>query len=309
MLSLQRLKVLRAVALEGSLAGAATSLNFSPSAVSQQVAQLEREVGAILLERRSTGVVLTPAGEIVLAHADAMLAHAAEAQDELRRLAEGTTGTVRVAAFASAAAVLLPAAIVAFRAAEPRFVVDVIERDHDESLAQLRRGELDAAVVVRKAADPVGVETISLFDDVIDVIVPLDHRLAGAATVSLEELAEDPWVDCSSGPVKAVMAIRGIEPNIVVTTQHDDVAHAIVGAGLAAGFLPRLLQPLARRDIVVKPIFPDPPVRRVALALRGVGRELPAVQTFVRCVQAAVQDRFASAPASLAQALAAHPRP
>src|ERR1700756_4227473 len=112
MLDLRRLRVLREVAVQGSFLAAATELMFSPSAVSQQIAQLEREVGLTLVERRSTGVVLTPAGERLLAHANAILARAADAEEELRQLSDGRLGRLRVAAFASAASALMPEAIV-----------------------------------------------------------------------------------------------------------------------------------------------------------------------------------------------------
>jgi DNA-binding transcriptional LysR family regulator len=193
MLDLRRLRVLREVAVRGSFSAAATALMFSPSAVSQQIAQLEREVGVTLVERRSTGVVLTPAGQLLLAHANAILARAADAEEELRQLSDGNLGRLRAAAFSSAAATLMPEAIVEFRAVQPRVEIELVEQDRRESLEQLRRGELDLAIVVRVAEpDPEGVVVMPLLDDYIDVLLPLHHRLAGSPAVALASCATSP---------------------------------------------------------------------------------------------------------------------
>jgi DNA-binding transcriptional LysR family regulator len=283
MLDLRRLRVLREVALRGSFSAAATELMFSPSAVSQQIAQLEREVGVTLVERRSTGVVLTSAGELLLGHANAILARAADAEEELRRLGDGSLGSLRVAAFSSAAAALMPEAIVEFRTAQPRLEIELVEQDRDVSLDQIRRGELDLAVVVR-APEPdgeAGVVVLPLFDDYIDVLLPCDHRLAGSAAVSLAELRDEPWADCSGMPVRHHLAALGIEPNVVFRSDHHRVIEGIVAAGIAVAFVPRLAQPVTRRDVVVKPIAPDPRVRRIGVAVRDGDRRPGGVKTMV----------------------------
>lgn len=270
MLDLRRLRVLREVALRGSFSAAATELMFSPSAVSQQIAQLEREVGVTLLERRSTGVVLTEAGQLLLGHANAILARAADAQEELRQLGNGGLGRVRAAAFSTAASTLMPEAIVALRSAHPRVEIELVEQDTPESLEQIRRGELDLAIVVRgfEPAAYGGMVVIPLLDDRIDVLLPVDHRLAGAASVSLVELSDEPWADCSGGPVHHHLSARGVEPNIVFRSDNHQVLEGIVASGVALALVPRLAQPVTRDDVVAKPVAPDPPARRVAIAIR-----------------------------------------
>ena len=134
MLDLRRLKVLREVALRGSFSAAATELTFSPSAVSQQIGQLEREVGMPLVERKSTGIELTQAGELLLGHANAILARAADAEEELRQLGDGAIGQLCVGAFASATASLMPEIIPTFRGAHPRIEIRLVEQDRKECL-------------------------------------------------------------------------------------------------------------------------------------------------------------------------------
>lgn len=303
MLELRRLKVLREVARQGSFSAAAAELSFTPSAVSQQIAQLEREVGVRLVERKSTGVVMTRAGHVLLAHANAMLARASVAETELRQLADEHWGRLRVAAFASAAAALMPEAIVALRGAQPLVAVELVEQDREVSLEELRQGELDLAIVVVNGY-PLGdgdadLELIPLLEDYIDVLLPLDHRLAEASTVSLEDLRDDAWVDCSGSPVKFWLTTRGIAPNIVFNSDHHYVVHGLVAAGVAVAFSPRLTQPIPRDDVVVKPIQPDPPVRRVGIAIRAETRGSPAIAALVEILHGVVRERDSEARSRL----------
>jgi DNA-binding transcriptional LysR family regulator len=286
MLELRRLKVLREVARQGSFSAAASSLNFTPSAISQQIAQLEREVGVQLVERSTTGVELTRAGQVLLAHANAMLARAADAEAELRELATGNWGRLRVGAFASAASSLMPAAIVAYRGIEPRVAVELVEQDRDDSIADLQRGELDLAIVVLNGLEEndgnwagADIEVTPLLDDYIDLLLPSDHRLASAETVALEDLRDEAWIDCSGTPVRFWLTASGIKPNIVFNSDHHYVVHALVAAGLAVAFSPRLTQPVVEPGLVVKPIAPDPPVRRVGIAFRAESGSSQAIRS------------------------------
>jgi DNA-binding transcriptional LysR family regulator len=286
MLELRRLKVLREVARQGSFSAAAAELNFTPSAVSQQIGQLEREVGVQLVERSSTGVELTRAGQVLLAHANAMLARAADAEAELHQLATGNWGRVRVGSFTSAASSLMPQAIVAYRSVEPRIAIELVESDRDEAIGGLQSGELDLAIIVLNGLEDNDgnwavrdVEVTPLLDDYIDVLLPSAHPLASAQAVSLEELRDEAWVDCSGTPVRFWMTASGIRPNIVFNSDHHYVVHAVVAAGLAVAFSPRLTQPVVEPDLVVKPIAPNPPVRRVGIAIRTDHRNSQAIRS------------------------------
>jgi molybdate transport repressor ModE-like protein len=295
LLDLRRLNVLREVARSGSFSAAASELRFSPSAVSQQIAQLEREVGAPLVERRSTGIVLTPAGQLLLGHANAILARAADAEEELRQLNDGTLGSLRVAAFSSAAAALMPDAILAFRAAHPRVGIVLVEQDREKSLDDLQRGELDLAVVFRPPEPIVdGVVEIPLPDDPIDVLLPEGHGLASAPTVTLSDLRDEPWAECSGRPVREHMAALGFEPNVVFESDHHVVVEGIVAAGIAVAFVPRLAQPVRRRDVIVKTISPHAPVRPVGIAIRAGDHRPAALTTMIDVLRNVALAREAS---------------
>ena len=290
MLDIKRLQVLREVALQGSFAAAATALQFSPSAISQQVAQLEREIGATLVDRTSTGVVLTPAGRALLVHANAILARTAEAEEELRRLADGHAGHLQVAAFASAAASLMPDAIVSLRRAYPALEVELIEQDRDASLTELRNGMLDLAVIARGGYTPPNdedfIELIPLLEERVDVLLPRDHRLANAPSVSLHALADEPWTECSGRNTAYTMAAEGIEPKIVFSSDNFGVLQGIVAARVAVCLLPGLAQIHLRPDVVLKRLEPQPRGRLVAIAVRFADRR-PATLTMIDALQEA----------------------
>src|ERR671911_1657516 len=140
MLDVRRMRVLREVALKGSFSAAAEALSFTQSAVSQQVAALEREAGAVLVERSARGVRLTEAGEAVVRHADAILAKLSEAEAELEAIAGLRGGRLRLAAFESAAATVMPVAIARFSQAHPGVELSMSLMEPEDSLPALRQG-------------------------------------------------------------------------------------------------------------------------------------------------------------------------
>jgi DNA-binding transcriptional LysR family regulator len=290
MLDIKRLQILREVALQGSFSAAASELQFSPSAVSQQIAQLEREVGATLVDRLSTGVVLTPAGRVLLGHANAILARAAEAEEELRQLADGHAGTLRVAAFTTAAAALMPDAIVEFRRVHPAVDVELVEQDRETSVSELHSGKLDLAVIARGSftprCDDDFIERIPLLEERIDVLLPERHRLADAPAVSLQDLAGERWADCGGRAAAYAMAAAGIDATIVFTSDNHGVLQGIVAAGMAVCFVPQLAQLNLRPDVVVKRLEPRPPIRHVSIAVRHANRRPAALGTMIEAVQA-----------------------
>src|ERR687883_1329792 len=147
MLDVRRMRVLREVAVRGSFSAAAEALSFTQSAVSQQIAALEREAGAVLVERSARGVRLTEAGEAVVRHADAILARLAEAEAELEAIAGLRGGRLRMGAFESAASTLMPLAIAAFRDRHPAVELTLTDLEPHESVPLLRAGELDLILV------------------------------------------------------------------------------------------------------------------------------------------------------------------
>src|SRR5215207_434436 len=146
MLDVRRMRVLREVAARGSFSAAAEALSFTQSAVSQQIAALEREAGAVLVERSARGVRLTEAGEAVVRHADAILARLSEAESELEAIAGLRGGRLRMATFESAGASIMPLAIAQFRERHPAVELTMTLQDTDEALTGLRSGDLDLAL-------------------------------------------------------------------------------------------------------------------------------------------------------------------
>jgi DNA-binding transcriptional LysR family regulator len=200
MLDVRRLRVLREVALRGSIAGAAESLRFTPSAVSQQVAKLEREAGVALVERGPKSVTLTTAGWRLVEHAEAILERLAAAESELRELA-GSPPELRVGANTTAAVTIVPGALTRFASVRPDVEVAVAESDPLISLARLCARELDLAIVfeydhVPLPDDPrIALET--LLEEPMRIVLPAGHPVARQRAVRLLDLAEDTWI-CST---------------------------------------------------------------------------------------------------------------
>lgn len=184
MLGTHRLHVLQQVARSGSLAGAARALSYTQPAVAHHVSELEREVRTPLVVRHGRGVRLTEAGIALAAHADAILSRLAAAEDEVAAIAGLQAGRVRVAAYPTAAATLVPGALVALQAQHPGIVASLDELEPPEALAALRAGDVDLAVTFEypdAPADGADRDLVAtpLGDDAIDIVAPAGHSPAG----------------------------------------------------------------------------------------------------------------------------------
>ena len=194
----------RQVAREGSFLAAAHHLHFSQSAISQQIAALEREAGTHLVERHARGVNLAVAGKALLRHADAIVARLDDAQAKLCQMAEGVGGRLRLATFQTGGAVLVPHAIAAFRRRFPRVELTLIELEPGPSLMALRAGEVDLALIFdfRFADDLLnrfdGIEKILLLMDAVRVVLPPSHRTASKNILSVTDLGDERWVEGSA---------------------------------------------------------------------------------------------------------------
>src|SRR5687767_4785618 len=153
MLDVKRLRVLREVASRGSFSGAAESLSYTQSAISQQIAALEREAGTVLVERSARGVRLTPAGTALVGHTEAILARLDAAERELEAIAGLRGGRLRMVALPSAAASLMPLAIAEFRRRHPAVELSLEPREPAEGLAELKAGECDISISVDASCD------------------------------------------------------------------------------------------------------------------------------------------------------------
>ena len=262
MLDPRRLLTFRAVARAGSFSAAARELSLTQPAVSQQVAALERELGARLLNRGPGGLTLTDAGALALEHAEALAERLAIADAQLEELGN-EEGKLRVGAFPSALATLVPAAIE--RLAPRR--VSAVEGTIAELPGRVADGSLHVAVCFQDAAAPrrehPGLRRHDVLVEPFMLIVGPKHRLAGRKTLRLQELAADTWTAPStSGMVVEACRAAGFEPDVRFLTSDVLASRALVAAGLAVALSPSLVaggfegvHAIAVRD--------DPPKRAV----------------------------------------------
>jgi DNA-binding transcriptional LysR family regulator len=279
MLDVRRMRVLREVALKGSFSAAAESLSFTQSAVSQQVAALEREAGAVLVERGARGVRLTDAGHAVVRHAEGILAKLAEAEAELEAIAGLRGGRLRMAAFESAAATIMPVAIASFTEVHPAVELSLGLQEPEEAVAALRAGDIDLAITFG-AAEPRdregdGVTHHHLLTDPMYLVLPQNHALARKRGVRLADLADEPWIggapNCECNRMISQACMRfGFDPRIAFETDDYSAVQGFVAAGVGVSLIAELGLRTIRDDIVVRPLGRDTPVRQIyATALKG----------------------------------------
>ena len=282
MLDVKRLKVLREVAAQGSFSAAAEKLGYTQSAVSQQIAALEREAGATLVDRNRGHLRLTDPGEMLVEHAEAVLGRLDEAERELQEIAGLRSGRVRVVSFPTAGATLVIRAVSSFRRRHPNIQPRLTEAEPEESIPQLRAGEHDLALVYDYANVPLredrDLESTFLLEERMQLALPKSHPLAGAKSVKLSELAEETWIigtcagSCSDN-VKLACRRAGFDPQIGFESNDYQVHQSLVSAGLGVSLVPELLLTGRHPGMRVVEIDPDPPVRRVwAITRRGPAR-------------------------------------
>ena len=285
MLDVKRLRVLREVAKSGSFSSAADQLYLSQSAVSQHVATLEREVGMRLLERGRGGPKLTAAGRSLVSHADAVICRLEEAERDLAAIAGLEGGELRLASFPSASATIVTEAVSRFAALHPRVRLSVVEAEPEDSIPRLSGGDLDVAIVFDypefpSASDP-DLELVPLLTESMHVALPRDHELAGRDSIRVAELSDDAWL-CGVCPsscseiVKKTCRDAGFQPRIAFESDDYNVLQGYVAAGLGVTLLPDLAVQYLRDGVVVRPISPRPPQRRVFAAARSAGARSPA---------------------------------
>ncbi|MFI1973593.1 LysR family transcriptional regulator [Streptomyces wedmorensis] len=261
-----------AVARAGSFTAAAHTLGYTQSAVSRQVQSLEDEMGAELFERLPRGVRLTEAGRVLLPHAEAVRDRLAAARAELASLRTLDGGLLRLGAFSSATASLVPRAQAAFRARHPGVVVTRVEGPSVKHLGLVSAGEEDLAVVgpAPAAPPPPGVTLHHLLDEPMLVALAQGHPHAGRRAVRLAELADEEWIvgherleDTLFRPAVAA----GFRPRTGLLA-HDWIAKlGAVAAGLGVTLVPALAAASVRRDVALVTIHPDDvPYRRICAA-------------------------------------------
>jgi DNA-binding transcriptional LysR family regulator len=312
MLDVRRMKVLREVAACGSFSAAAESLSFTQSAISQQVAALERETGTKLVERGSRGIRLTQAGEVLVKHADAVLARLSCAEEELQALAGLRGGKLALSTFQSAGATLVPRAIAAFHSRYPDVELALIQAEPDEATQLLRAGDLDLAILYDFEGMPGGLEdgldAIHLIDDRYDLLLARDHPLAEKGRVRMADLAGERWINSTRGcgcreAVFHACAQAGFEPNVAFENDEILSVQALVANGMGVTLMPQLALTAVHPGVAVRPIGREAPMRHIyAARLRDAYRS-PATQAMLQLLvdmaeefrpQAEPEGRFAA---------------
>ncbi|MET7637424.1 LysR family transcriptional regulator [Streptomyces sp. NPDC005438] len=286
MIEARRLHILRAVADHRTVTAAAAALYLTPSAVSQQLSALEQETGHRLVERHARGVRLTPAGEILLQHANTVLAQLERAEAELAAYGSGSAGTVTLAAFATGIDLVVAPALVRLARTAPGIRVRVQDAEGDASLPMILDRQVDVAVAVeyRGAPGDPRLTRVPLYAEPFDAVVPAGHHLAATGRVRLSALAEEPWIGPYPGnPCHDVVVLAcerdGFSPGL---EHHSDDFRAVVAlasAGAGVALVPRsALRGMDLAGVVVRPVDGAAPTRRVFAAVRSGAEEHPLIQ-------------------------------
>ncbi|MDQ0581159.1 LysR family transcriptional regulator [Streptomyces rishiriensis] len=286
-IDLRRLTVLRELERRGSLARTAEALHLTPSAVSQQLAALARDLGVPLTERDGRGVRLTGQARVLLAHAEVIAAQLERARADLAAYGEGGRGTVTVGCFSSGILGLLPPALRTLGDRLPQLRVDVVEAEPPDLFTALDGGQVDVAVAVDFAAAPPHTDRRytreDLLTDVLDIALPPGHRLAERAQVPLRELATDAWIvgkslSCCGAVTRSVCAAAGFTPDVRHDVNDWAALAGLVEAGQGVALVPRLVRSLyTHRELVLRPARGEPPSRNVFVAVRAGAERDPVV--------------------------------
>jgi DNA-binding transcriptional LysR family regulator len=293
-LDLRRLRFLREFEERGTLGAVATALGYSPSAVSQQLTVLEKEVGTPLLERAGRGVRLTDAGRLLAQHARVLLAAAEAATSDLAALGEEVRGTVRAGGVQSAARHLLVPALARMASDHPLVRMEVSELELEQALPGLRLGSVD--LVISDDYDghprprPAGMRFAPLLSERLLIVLPAGHPLAApGGPVALADLRDMVWVssDETTGHhamiVSNCRAIGGYEPDVRHHSNDADVQLAVVRHAAAVALLPLLNLPPEDPTLAYRPVAETDLGRRLFTVTRDRPMS-PALTAFLSVV-------------------------
>ncbi|MGH2970058.1 MAG: LysR family transcriptional regulator, partial [Solirubrobacteraceae bacterium] len=283
----------------GTIAAVADALQFTPSAVSQQLAVLEREAGVALLERAGRGVRLTDAALVLVRHAEALLDRAELAEAELAAAAGSVAGRGRIAAFQSVALRLASPAMHALARDAPGLRCELIEAEPEQSLPALALGDIDLVLADewqhQPHPRPAGVDRHDLHRDPVRLVLPEGHAVARrhALAVPLPELADEVWTTGHRGTGWEEMTDRtcrqlgGFDPNIRHRTNDSVLSLGLVAQGLAVTLLPDLVAPGDHPGVAVRTIAEGPVHRTIFAATRTADAQRPSVRALLAAVRTA----------------------
>jgi DNA-binding transcriptional LysR family regulator len=295
----RKLRLLHELDRRGTIAATAEAMHLTPSAVSQQLAGLARDIGVPLLERRGRTVVLTGQARLLLDHAEGMRELAERARAALDAWADGTVGHVRVGSLSTGITALVAPAIVRLAGDRPGLTVRVSEQEPGDALDLLDSGELEIAVTVDFPGAPARQDAryrrADLIADVMDAVVPLGHPLASRPAVDLTELAGEVWVGAAESDacrhiVTGICAAAGFAPDIQHYCREWDAVAALVAAGVGVSLIPRSAQPLRPR-LAVLPVVGAPASRLLYALVRAGTEQDPGTAAVLGALSAVAAER------------------
>lgn len=286
MIDLRRLEALVALRRAGTVSAAAADLHYGQPTLSHHLRRLEAETGSVLLQRVGRGVRLTPDGELLARRGEEVLALLARAETELAASTGLRSGRVRLAAFPSAAATLVPAAIARLAERHPGLTLDLAEAEPPEAAALLRSGAVDVALTFGypDQPEPEGVTSTPVHDDPLFLVGPRDLDLSGGAVVDLARFADARWVTgcerCRT-ELLALCARAGFTPRIAFASDDYVAVQALVAGGVGVTVLPGLaLRAHQHPDVVRHPV--PGASRRVQVTTYGAPPHPAAVDAVAR---------------------------
>lgn len=283
MFDLYRLRLLREVAVRGTIAAAAQAMSVSPSAVSQQLSILQREVGVALLIRDGRRVLLTEAAHVLVAHTERVLAELEQARANVAALSGEVSGIVRLAAFPTAASSLVPSALAATRAAHPDLKVILDDREPIEAIAALKAGHLDLVLVYEYNLLPevgdVGIQLSPLITESLLAVVPTTLDLP-PGPLRLETLRDHPWIAPHSDwalrvTLERACALAGFAPQLDYTSDDYTVILALVSAELGVSVVPQLALEGVSTSFRLHAVAEPTLSRKVSVAVRAGSARTP----------------------------------
>jgi DNA-binding transcriptional LysR family regulator len=290
MLELRRLRLLRELHQRGTIAAVADALQFTPSAVSQQLAMLERETGVRLLERAGRGVRLTDAALVLVEHAGALLERAAQAEADLAAAAGTVSGRARIAGFQSVTLKLILPAVEALGRDAPQLRCEFVEAEPERALPALELGDVDLVLGDEWQHQPLRLpptlQRHDLLEDRVQLVLP--DRLSDT---QLADLSGEAWTTGHRGMAWDEMTRRtcrehgGFEPDIRHRTNDATVSLALVARGLAVAFLPSLALPAEHPGITLRP---TPIARRILAVTRAADATRPSTQALLTALELVV---------------------
>ena len=290
LLDVRRLRLLVELSRRGTIAAVAQALAYSPSAVSQQLAVLEKEAGVSLLEPVGRRVRLTAEGELLVAHAEVVLAELERAQAGLAASTGEVMGTVRVAAFQSAVLTLVPPALIGLHQLHPDLRVEVTELEPELSLPALVAGDFDLVLAEEYPHRPLapvrGTDREVLLVDPLLLVVPALWGRLSLLDLAGRPFALEPEGTASREWATAICRAAGFEPDVRYTSTDLQIHLRLVHLGLAAGFLPSLVDAAQHPGVASCTLTKDQARRVLTCTRSGAGRR-PAVRAIVNALRKA----------------------